>query len=103
MHAAARNPWLAVIDAQNVFTDAGSPWYLPSFAPTATGIAGLVRRFGPRAVFPRFIPPREIGGGWGGSHRQWECPPGPPAPTPRALADPRAGPPRRDRTQISQQ
>jgi nicotinamidase-related amidase len=94
-------PWLVVIDMQNVFADAASPWYLPGFAEAATGIARLLPRFTRRVVFTRFIPPRDIEGSWRDYYDKWEFA-RTRAPEPLwALADPWADAPSVDSHQFS--
>jgi nicotinamidase-related amidase len=63
--------WLAVIDMQRVFAEAGSPWLAPRFAATIEPIQALVAAFGARVTFTRFIAPGVPDGAWRGYYDQW--------------------------------
>jgi nicotinamidase-related amidase len=63
--------WLAVIDMQRVFADAGSPWRAPRFAGTIEPIQALVAAFGVRVTFTRFIAPAVPDGAWRRYYEQW--------------------------------
>jgi len=58
-------PLLVVVDMQDVFRDAESPWTTPSFDAAAAGIAPLLEAFGERVRFTRFVPPATMPGSWG--------------------------------------
>jgi nicotinamidase-related amidase len=58
-------PWLVVIDMQNVFADPGSPWHVPRFAEVIAPIEALVAAHAPRVTFTRFVAPAQPAGAWG--------------------------------------
>jgi nicotinamidase-related amidase len=66
-----REPWLVVIDLQHAFATPGSPWYAPASRSAVDAVAGLVPLYGPRVVFTRFVPPREIVGSWQDYYGKW--------------------------------
>jgi nicotinamidase-related amidase len=63
--------FLVVVDMQTVFADPASPWYLPSFAQTASSIAALLPHFAGRTIFTRFVPPVQVGGSWLPYYSKW--------------------------------
>lgn len=63
--------WLAVIDMQRVFGDAGSAWRAPRFAEIVAPVSRLVRQFGDRVTFTRFIAPEKPAGAWQRYYEQW--------------------------------
>jgi nicotinamidase-related amidase len=69
--AADRRSWLAVIDMQWVFADAGSPWAAPRFADIVEPVSKLVAAFGDRTVFTRFLAPDEPVGAWRAYYADW--------------------------------
>lgn len=62
---------LAVIDMQNVFADADSPWRTPRFAQAAIPARELAVAFGPATVFTRFVAPAVPLGSWRPYYDQW--------------------------------
>ena len=64
-------PWLVAVDLQRAFADPGSPWFTPGVGPIASVVADLVPLFGARAVFTRFVPPREVEGSWHSYYEKW--------------------------------
>ena len=56
-------PWLVVIDMQNVFAH-GSPWASPDYATASQGIHRLLPAFGERVVYTRYVAPAEPEGAW---------------------------------------
>ena len=56
--------WLVVIDLQHVFGDEDSPWGAPRFADIRPRIQELVRAFGERVVWTRFVAPARPTGAW---------------------------------------
>jgi nicotinamidase-related amidase len=66
-----RRSWLAVIDAQRIFADEGSPWAAPGFAGIVAPVTRLVDGFGDRATFTRFVAPREPHGAWRSYYEDW--------------------------------
>ncbi|MBN6051671.1 isochorismatase family protein [Nonomuraea sp. RK-328] len=66
-----REPWLAVIDMQRVFGEPDSDWFAPRFAETVDPIRRLVRAFGPRVTFTRFVAPETPSGVWADYYERW--------------------------------
>jgi nicotinamidase-related amidase len=56
--------WLVVVDLQHVFGDEDSPWGAPRFADIRPRIRELVRAFGERVVWTRFVAPARPTGAW---------------------------------------
>lgn len=67
----AGDPLLVVIDMQRVFGP-GSPWETPGFDDLKAPIGRLVKGFGDRACFTRFLVPPEPEGSWSDYYRDWE-------------------------------
>jgi nicotinamidase-related amidase len=65
------DPWLVVIDMQNVFGDPASLWFTSGFADVVPRIANLVDSFGDRVVFTRFVAPEHPRGAWGPYYELW--------------------------------
>jgi nicotinamidase-related amidase len=57
-------PWLVVVDMQNVFADPGSPWHVPRFGEVIEPIESLVAAHAPRVTFTRFVAPARPAGAW---------------------------------------
>jgi nicotinamidase-related amidase len=57
-------PWLVVVDMQNVFADRESPWYVPRFGEVIEPIEALVAAHAPRVTFTRFVAPSQPMGAW---------------------------------------
>lgn len=64
--------WLVVIDMQNAFAAAESPWFTPCFGAVRERITALLPLFGQRVVFTRFVPPAVIEGSWDAYYRKWQ-------------------------------
>ena len=64
-------PVLVVIDMQQVFGDPVSEWFTPRFAEAEAVVAGMLRGFGDRVVFTRFVAPRRPEGAWISYYEQW--------------------------------
>ncbi len=62
---------LAVIDMQNVFAGADSPWRTPKFADVVAPVRRLAATFGAATVFTRFVAPAEPAGSWRPYYAQW--------------------------------
>jgi nicotinamidase-related amidase len=62
---------LAVIDMQDVFGAADSPWRTPRFPEAVGPVRQLVEAFGSRTVFTRFVAPAEPIGSWRPYYDQW--------------------------------
>jgi nicotinamidase-related amidase len=62
---------LVVVDMQQVFGDPASPWFTPRFTEAEAVIAGMLRAFGERVVFTRFIAPERPEGAWIRYYEQW--------------------------------
>jgi nicotinamidase-related amidase len=67
----AAGPLLAVVDMQRLFGDPASPWATPGFDQIVKPIDELVRAFGARTLFTRFIVPERWEGSWEPYYRQW--------------------------------
>ncbi len=63
--------WLVVIDMQNVFASAESPWLTPDFDTILDNNRALIRAFGERVVFTRFVAPEEPEGAWRDYYHEW--------------------------------
>jgi nicotinamidase-related amidase len=62
---------LVVIDMQDVFRVPESPWATPGFDGLEDPIGRLVRAFGERVVFTRFLVPERPAGSWVEYYRTW--------------------------------
>lgn len=71
MSAPISDPWLVVIDMQNIFGSADSDWYAPRFGQIVPVVQRLLPVFGERVVYTRFVAPREPVGAWVDYYRQW--------------------------------
>lgn len=60
---------LVAIDLQNIF--AAGPWGAPRFADVVPRVQQLAARFGPRAMFTRFVAPDRPSGSWVEYFEQW--------------------------------
>ena len=63
--------WLMVIDLQPAFSHPESPWYTPTLPQVLPHIMALVKRFGPRVAFTRFVPPAVPFGSWHAYYGKW--------------------------------
>jgi nicotinamidase-related amidase len=63
--------WLVVVDLQHVFGDEDSPWGAPRFEEIRPRIRALVRAFGDRVVWTRFVAPDRPAGAWRGYYEQF--------------------------------
>jgi nicotinamidase-related amidase len=66
-----RDPWLVVIDMQRIFGDPTSQWATPGYASIEPTVARLVRAFGDRVIFTRFIAPERPTGAWIPYYELW--------------------------------
>ena len=64
--------WLVVVDYQEVFRDAGSPWTTPRFDEIRPRIRSLVEAFGERVAFTRFVVPDEPTGAWADYYAKYD-------------------------------
>ncbi len=64
-------PWLVVVDAQNVFADPASPWAAPRFAEIVPVVQRLITAYAPRVVFTRFVAPTQPTGAWVDYYADW--------------------------------
>ena len=71
MTDSARDPWLVVIDMQRIFGDPASQWATPGYAAIEPTVASLVREFGDRVIFTRFVAPEHPTGSWIPYYEQW--------------------------------
>jgi nicotinamidase-related amidase len=62
---------LVVIDMQKIFGDPDSQWCAPRFSEVLDPIDTLVKAFGSRVVFTRFIAPASPVGEWQAYYRCW--------------------------------
>jgi nicotinamidase-related amidase len=68
----SREPWLVVIDMQEIFADRESPWATPGFAKILPAMGKLIAAFGERVVFTRFVAPVESPqGAWQPYYERW--------------------------------
>lgn len=66
-----REPWLVVVDMQNIFGVPGSAWFAPRFAEIIEPIRALMAFARPRICFTRFLAPSNPVGSWATYYRQW--------------------------------
>lgn len=71
MTAPHSDPWLVVIDMQNIFGSAASDWYAPRFDEIVPVVQQLLPAYGERVVFTRFLAPGQPVGAWVDYYRQW--------------------------------
>ena len=63
--------WLVVVDMQPAFSHPDSPWFTPGLADATPRVAELVRLFGERVLFTRFVPPERPTGSWVQYYARW--------------------------------
>ena len=71
MSDSGRSPWLVVIDMQRIFGDPTSRWATPGYNAIEPVVAQLVRKFGDRVIFTRFVAPEHPTGSWIPYYDQW--------------------------------
>jgi nicotinamidase-related amidase len=64
---------LVVIDMQRLFGDPVSPWCTPGYPDIVENVDKMVRAFGDRVVFTRFVVPERPEGSWIPYYQQWEA------------------------------
>ncbi|MFF1574573.1 cysteine hydrolase family protein [Leifsonia sp. NPDC058292] len=64
-------PYLVVIDMQNVFGDPESDWFTPGFAAAARTIERMLPSFAGRVICSRFVAPEHPEGAWKPYYEQW--------------------------------
>ncbi len=64
-------PWLVVIDMQVVFGEPDSPWFTPGYPTVEPVVESLVREFGERVVYTRFVAPEHPEGAWVPYYELW--------------------------------
>lgn len=64
-------PWLVVIDLQEIFARPDSGWFVPRYADAAAATRELLPLFGDRVVFTRFVAPRTPTGAWVVYYEKW--------------------------------
>lgn len=69
--AMGNEPWLAVIDLQEIFFRPDTGWFVPRYDEAAAGVRELLPLFGDRAVFARFVAPRTPTGAWVNYYERW--------------------------------
>ncbi len=62
---------LAVIDMQDVFAEAASPWRTPRFPDVVGQVRRLAEAYGAATVFTRFVAPENPVGSWRPYYDQW--------------------------------
>jgi nicotinamidase-related amidase len=97
------SPLLVVIDMQRVFGDPSSPWLAPRYGEIVNQVDRLVRGFGDRVVFTRFLIPDRPEGIWALYYQRWSEVTTPEAVPLLELTEPWASrrPPTLDRTTFS--
>lgn len=65
------SPALAVVDMQNVFGEAGSPWRTPRFDEVVAPVRALATAYAERAAFTRFLAPAQPTGAWVAYYADW--------------------------------
>ena len=71
MTDSGRDPWLVVIDMQRIFGDPTSQWATPGYSSIEPVVARLVRAFGDRVIFTRFVAPELPTGAWDPYYKLW--------------------------------
>lgn len=64
-------PWLVIVDMQNIFGDPRSEWLTPRFAEIIEPIRALIAFARPRLCFTRFLAPFRPWGAWIEYYKQW--------------------------------
>lgn len=64
-------PWLVVVDMQNIFAAPDSLWCTPGFDDVVPHNQALIEHFGDRVVFTRFVAPSAPEGAWVDYYQQW--------------------------------
>lgn len=64
-------PWLVIVDMQNIFGDPHSAWFTPRFAEIIEPIQALMSFTRPRICFTRFLAPVHPVGSWIPYYQQW--------------------------------
>jgi nicotinamidase-related amidase len=82
-------PWLVVVDMQQVFADPSSEWKTSGFERIVPRVHRLVDHFADRVVFTRFVAPSHPEGAWRAYYERWPWALQPPsAPMYRLAVDP---------------
>ena len=71
MISADNDALLVVVDMQRVFADPASPWCVPGYSALEAPIVRLMRTFGERACFTRFMPSPAPEGSWRAYYQEW--------------------------------
>jgi len=66
-----RDDWLVVVDPQNIFASAESPWGSPFFAEALPRIRSLADAFGDRVIVTRWMPTADRTTSWGEYFAAW--------------------------------
>lgn len=64
-------PWLVIVDPQNIFTRPDSQWYANFFPHSIPAIQRLADHFGDQTIITRWIPAEEHIGSWKGYFEKW--------------------------------
>lgn len=67
----APQPWLVVIDPQNIFAAPDSAWGSPFFAAAMPQITRLAEAFGERVLVTRWMPTADRSTSWGAYFADW--------------------------------
>lgn len=67
----AAEPWLVIIDPQNIFAAPGSEWGSPFFADVMPRIRSLADAFRDRVVVTRWLPTADRDTSWGDYFAAW--------------------------------
>lgn len=67
----SRDPWLVVIDPQQIFASPDSEWGSPMFPGIVDPVRRLAEQHPGRVLVTRWVPPRERIGSWGPYMEAW--------------------------------
>ncbi|WP_091227029.1 cysteine hydrolase family protein [Microbacterium sp. 3J1] len=65
------DPWLVVIDPQNIFASSDSAWGSPFFSAAMPHIRALAASFGERVLITRWMPTADRSTSWGEYFASW--------------------------------
>ncbi len=65
------DPWLVVVDPQNIFADPDSEWASPFFDAAFANIERLAAAFGDRVLVTRWLPTADRNSAWGDYFKDW--------------------------------
>lgn len=67
----AGQPWLVIVDMQNIFGDSRSAWFTPRFAEIVPRIRQIMMQRRPQICLTRFLAPKRPQGSWIPYYQQW--------------------------------